>query len=227
MSRIVVYHHHHHHVTQSSHSINAIGPAPLWSGIVVYAATTPFTYAGQWTGIQHAMGMAEVPGSYNVLATSLTDVLELSPNGTVMTRHHVAADMLAVDVALGNDGSVFVAYFGSGYQLIDGQGNVRKFTSTFSHSTELQTPTSNGWDVLHIAVDRRNGCVLLTDIYVGQVHVYDASGAFLRTIIKEIGPPSGLAVNQLGDIFVVQNATGTLLKYGSNGILLSQLQAAA
>jgi hypothetical protein len=24
--------HHHHHVTQSSHSINAIGPAPLWSG---------------------------------------------------------------------------------------------------------------------------------------------------------------------------------------------------
>jgi hypothetical protein len=23
---------HHHHVTQSSHSINAIGPAPLWSG---------------------------------------------------------------------------------------------------------------------------------------------------------------------------------------------------
>jgi hypothetical protein len=25
-------HHHHHHVTQSSHSINAIGPAPLWSG---------------------------------------------------------------------------------------------------------------------------------------------------------------------------------------------------
>jgi hypothetical protein len=24
-------HHHHHHVTQSSHSINAIGPAPLWS----------------------------------------------------------------------------------------------------------------------------------------------------------------------------------------------------
>jgi hypothetical protein len=26
------HHHHHHHVTQSSHSINAIGPAPLWSG---------------------------------------------------------------------------------------------------------------------------------------------------------------------------------------------------
>jgi hypothetical protein len=25
-------HHHHHHVTQSSHSINAIGPAPLWNG---------------------------------------------------------------------------------------------------------------------------------------------------------------------------------------------------
>jgi hypothetical protein len=25
-------HHHHHHVTQSSHSINVIGPAPLWSG---------------------------------------------------------------------------------------------------------------------------------------------------------------------------------------------------
>jgi hypothetical protein len=25
------HHHHHHHVTQSSHSINAIGPAPLWS----------------------------------------------------------------------------------------------------------------------------------------------------------------------------------------------------
>jgi hypothetical protein len=24
------HHHHHHHVTQSSHSINAIGPAPLW-----------------------------------------------------------------------------------------------------------------------------------------------------------------------------------------------------
>jgi hypothetical protein len=24
--------HHHHHVTQSSDSINAIGPAPLWSG---------------------------------------------------------------------------------------------------------------------------------------------------------------------------------------------------
>jgi hypothetical protein len=24
--------HHHHHATQSSHSINAIGPAPLWSG---------------------------------------------------------------------------------------------------------------------------------------------------------------------------------------------------
>jgi hypothetical protein len=26
------HHHHHHHVTQSSHSINTIGPAPLWSG---------------------------------------------------------------------------------------------------------------------------------------------------------------------------------------------------
>jgi hypothetical protein len=25
-------HHHHHHVTQSSHSINTIGPVPLWSG---------------------------------------------------------------------------------------------------------------------------------------------------------------------------------------------------
>jgi hypothetical protein len=25
-------HFHHHHVTQSSHSINAIGPVPLWSG---------------------------------------------------------------------------------------------------------------------------------------------------------------------------------------------------
>jgi hypothetical protein len=36
-SRLAVFvvhhhHHHHHHVTQSSHSINAIGPAPLWSG---------------------------------------------------------------------------------------------------------------------------------------------------------------------------------------------------
>jgi hypothetical protein len=30
--RSIVCHHHHHHVTQSSHSINAIDPAPLWSG---------------------------------------------------------------------------------------------------------------------------------------------------------------------------------------------------
>jgi hypothetical protein len=29
---------HHHHVTQSSHSINAIGPAPLWSGKPVSAS---------------------------------------------------------------------------------------------------------------------------------------------------------------------------------------------
>jgi hypothetical protein len=29
---VMLPHHHHHHVTQSSHSINAIGPAPLWSG---------------------------------------------------------------------------------------------------------------------------------------------------------------------------------------------------
>jgi hypothetical protein len=29
---VAKFHHHHHHVTQSSHSINAIGPAPLWSG---------------------------------------------------------------------------------------------------------------------------------------------------------------------------------------------------
>jgi hypothetical protein len=27
-------HHHHHHVTQSSHSINAIGPAPLAASMV-------------------------------------------------------------------------------------------------------------------------------------------------------------------------------------------------
>jgi hypothetical protein len=33
LRRSLVYStHHHHHVTQSSHSINAIGPAPLWSG---------------------------------------------------------------------------------------------------------------------------------------------------------------------------------------------------
>jgi hypothetical protein len=28
---LALHHHHHHHVTQSSHSINAIGPAPLWT----------------------------------------------------------------------------------------------------------------------------------------------------------------------------------------------------
>jgi hypothetical protein len=29
MPVLVHHHHHHHHVTQSSHSINAIGPAPV------------------------------------------------------------------------------------------------------------------------------------------------------------------------------------------------------
>jgi hypothetical protein len=48
------HHHHHHHVTQSSHSINAISPAPLWhfmshncrqtlSTVPIYVAITSCT----------------------------------------------------------------------------------------------------------------------------------------------------------------------------------------
>jgi hypothetical protein len=42
------HHHHHHHVTQSSHSINAIGPAPLWIGRKREHCSIMFATIAQW-----------------------------------------------------------------------------------------------------------------------------------------------------------------------------------
>jgi hypothetical protein len=70
------YYHHHHHVTQSSHSINAIGPAPLWSdGYYQQLATR-----GSTLKKSRAAGKAGIPaeqGSIRVGPNSCTQTQEL------------------------------------------------------------------------------------------------------------------------------------------------------
>lgn len=117
-------------------------------------------------------------------------------------------------MAVASDGTVYGTYSSS--QVV---GWVTS-SASWQASTLPAPPNRPGWIPGDIAVDRRNGDVLVSDWDAEKVDVY-RNGVFLSTPITLLKNVGAVAVDSAGNIYVLEYETiGKLRKYDSSGSLL-------
>uniref|UniRef100_A0A383VLH2 Sushi domain-containing protein n=1 Tax=Tetradesmus obliquus TaxID=3088 RepID=A0A383VLH2_TETOB len=87
------------------------------------------------------------------------------------------------------------------------------------------TTTRTNWGPFDVAVDGRNGNLLLTDYTNGRVVAFTQAGNLIKTLIDGFGPGgvTGLTIDAVGNIYLLAGSqNGRLLKYDSSGRLIAR-----
>lgn len=177
-------------------------------------------YIGVLARIPYATGLVQAPGEQGIVYVSsdiLTYILTVDPTQGTTSAFAIVGDNQNYGLAVANDQSVLCASV--------------QYNKRVTHwAAGSQTPSSlpappGGWAPFDIAVDKRNGSLLVSDLDNGRVLSFTQDGSLTGTLISGFAPGTlyGLAVNSAGNIYILDCVeNGRLLKYDSSGRLIAK-----
>jgi DNA-binding beta-propeller fold protein YncE len=164
----------------------------------------------------------DTDGTRYVTDTGRNQVIIFSKDGTYVAAMGVKDEMKPTDVAITPDRLYVTDLKGHKVRVYSKADRKLLFTIPRDSSEEkgkLFSPTN-------LAVDKKRGHLVVSDLGSFCVKVYDLEGKYLRTIGQQgVAPglfarPKGVAVDREGRIYVVDAATQVVQLFDSDGKLL-------
>lgn len=188
------------------------------TGRVAKYSAQSLAYISSWKNLATPTDLAQAPGSQGkIYVTSFASryIYEIDPStGNLDPKDAGVMGYIGIDVS--SSGDIFSTNTGVGTE------GVTRWAAGF---VGAPTTTRTNWGPFDVAVDGRNGNLLLTDYTNGRVVAFTQAGNLIKTLIDGFGPGgvTGLTIDAVGNIYLLAGSqNGRLLKYDSSGRLIAR-----